>query len=47
LAKRDVDVLVIHPISSAWAEYSRFDDSVDKLDSLLDKTVKELIANKY
>jgi len=46
LGKRDVDVLVIHPISSAWAEYSRFDDSVDKLDSLLDKTVKELIANK-
>lgn len=39
-------MLVLHPISSALAEYSKFDDSVDKLDILLDKTVKELIANK-
>jgi len=44
--KRDVEVLLIHPISSAWSLYSKFDDSVDKLDMLLDRTVKELISQK-
>lgn len=46
LGKRDVKVLVVHPITSAWCVYSKFNDDVDKLDRLLDETVRELVCNK-
>lgn len=44
--KRDVDVFVFYLILFVWVEYFKFDDSVDKLDILFDKMVKEFIVNK-
>lgn len=44
--KREVNVLLIHPICSAWSLYSKFGDDIDKLDKILDMTVKELISSK-
>jgi hypothetical protein len=44
--KREVKVLMIHPISSAWCVYSKFDDEIDKFNELFDTITKELVANK-
>nr|QPI34914.1 alpha-l-rhamnosidase [Cloning vector pET24-Tn_ram106B] len=44
--KREVKVLMIHPITSAWCVYSKFVDEIDKLNESFDRTVKELVSNK-
>lgn len=45
--KRDVDILVLHPISTAWSLYSRFNKNLDDYDTIFELFINELISNKF